>query len=369
MSPLWLYDADDKATVAGAGEWYVGGVATGETSLVYTSDTAGDVEYRESITGAGATRMAISNSITVAAAPTVPAQMSAPTVTSTGTDSISVDLAAAPGDGGSAITSYDLRWQEGAGVWTTVTGKNDPETISGLTADTLYNVQTRAVNAVDPDPDNWSTSGSATTDAAAPANGFFENWTGAGYNLGTEVAALSNWAARADLTTGGATASLFDNGGTTMLRADTANSGMRGFEYAGVAAIGNNRRMTVDLARVGDVVFSNFALVMHLHFVDGADRISLLVGSDGMLSFRGAGTGTQNWDRTPGQTNGTLTNTSTLSIESNSSNEIIVKMDGVQEGPIRTMATPPVSWSVPMLQVGNQTTNTIIQSINLETLP
>ncbi len=97
---------------------------------------------------------------------TAPAQMSAPTVTALSSTSISVDRAAAPADGGSAITSYDLRWSvDGAGSWTTVTGITDPQTVSSLVARTAYEAQTRAVNAIG--AGDWSTSGTVTTPAPA----------------------------------------------------------------------------------------------------------------------------------------------------------------------------------------------------------
>ncbi|MDK3072781.1 fibronectin type III domain-containing protein [Sedimentitalea sp. JM2-8] len=121
--------------------------------------------------------------ITLSAAATVPATMSAPTVTQTGSTSISVDLAAAPDDGGSSITSYDLRWQPDGGPWTEVTGISDPEAISGLTASTLYNVQTRAVNAVGQGA--WSASGSDTTAAGGVTySDDFTSDTSASYTSG-----------------------------------------------------------------------------------------------------------------------------------------------------------------------------------------
>jgi hypothetical protein len=187
VSGLWLYDGDDTLTVAG--EWYLDDVATGETGATYTSDTAGAVEWRDSATGAGVARTAISNEITVAAAATVPAQMSAPAVTATGSDSISVDRAAAPSDGGSTITSYDLRWQEDGGSWVIVTGISDPETVSSLAASTLHNVQTRAVNAVG--AGTWSASGSATTDAGSTAV-FTEPFS---YADGVRVRDQADWTA------------------------------------------------------------------------------------------------------------------------------------------------------------------------------
>lgn len=177
VSGLWLYDEDDTGTWALTGEWYLDDTGTGQTGATYTSTAPGAVEWRGAATGAGAARTAISNEITVAAAATAPAQMAAPTVTSTGETSISVDLAAAPANGGSPITSYDLRWQASGGGWTTVTGVSDPDTVSALTAGTLYNVQTRAVNAVGNGA--WSASGSATTDAAPvvdPATALINLW-------------------------------------------------------------------------------------------------------------------------------------------------------------------------------------------------
>lgn len=95
----------------------------------------------------------------------VPDQMSAPTGTAASSTSISWDRAAAPAANNSAITSYDLRYSTDESTWTTVTGITDPQTVSSLTAETLYYAQTRAVNGVGAGA--WSTSGTATTDAAA----------------------------------------------------------------------------------------------------------------------------------------------------------------------------------------------------------
>jgi hypothetical protein len=91
----------------------------------------------------------------------VPAAMSAPGVTATAVGQITVDRAAAPDDGGATISSYDLRWQENGGGWTTATGITDPDTVDGLSDGVLHNVQTRAVNSEGAGA--WSPSGSATT--------------------------------------------------------------------------------------------------------------------------------------------------------------------------------------------------------------
>ncbi|MEM8547171.1 MAG: fibronectin type III domain-containing protein [Pseudomonadota bacterium] len=106
---------------------------------------------------------AISTAVTVSVAATVPAQMAAPALTVDSAVQISVDRAAAPDDGGSAITSYDLRYSTDETNWTVETGISDPEAITGLIAATLYFVQTRAVNIVG--AGQWSPSASDTTEA------------------------------------------------------------------------------------------------------------------------------------------------------------------------------------------------------------
>ncbi|MDK3074833.1 fibronectin type III domain-containing protein [Sedimentitalea sp. JM2-8] len=116
-------------------------------------------------------------------AQSIPSAMSAPIVTTSGETSISVDRAAAPDDGGSAITSYDLRWQPNGGAWTTISGIGDPQSIGGLVRSTLHHVQTRAVNAVGQGA--WSASGFAiTADAASPSGEWRDDFatdTTAGY--------------------------------------------------------------------------------------------------------------------------------------------------------------------------------------------
>lgn len=101
--------------------------------------------------------------------------MNAPIVTTSGETSISVDRADAPDDGGSAITSYDLRWQPDGGAWTTVSGIGDPQSIGGPVPSTLHHVQTRAVNAVGQGA--WSASGYAVTaDVALPTGGWSDDF-------------------------------------------------------------------------------------------------------------------------------------------------------------------------------------------------
>lgn len=169
-------EAFDVTTDTGGGAGTVS-ISGAVLTIEPTADLANNIEYAIRIdataidTTDGVSFAGIADDTTVSfttvAAATVPGTMSAPTVTATSDTEISVDRAAAPSDGGSAILSYDLRWEvDGSGSWTTVTGITDPQTVTGLTASTLYNVQTRAVNAVGPCP-TWSASGSATTNAAS----------------------------------------------------------------------------------------------------------------------------------------------------------------------------------------------------------
>lgn len=190
---LWLDRVSDQAAVTR--QWYRGGVAiSGETGLTYTlvaGDAGTDITCRE--TGAMTTgaRVAVSNVYSVPASSTVPAQMDAPAVTADGQTEIDIDLAAAPSDGGSPITSYDLRWRPSGGSWTVISDVADLVSVTGLTASTAYEVQSRAVNAVDPDPDNWSTSGSATTDAAGGETIIFADTFD--QPDGTELHGSGNW--------------------------------------------------------------------------------------------------------------------------------------------------------------------------------
>lgn len=138
---------------------------SGATSATYDTTGQPEGDYRRGVSD-GVQGPVYTAAVTLGAAATVPGTMSAPTVTAVSDTEISVDRAAAPSDGGSAILSYELRWQPDGGSWTIVEMTTDPQTVTGLTASTLYNVQTRAVNAIGPCP-TWSASGSATTDAAS----------------------------------------------------------------------------------------------------------------------------------------------------------------------------------------------------------
>lgn len=94
---------------------------------------------------------------------TTPAAMAAPSLVVDSDTQITATFAAGPHNGGSAITSYDLRHEPVAGGgWTEIIGATTPtQAITGLTASTAYNVQTRANNAEG--NGTWSASATATT--------------------------------------------------------------------------------------------------------------------------------------------------------------------------------------------------------------
>lgn len=93
----------------------------------------------------------------------VPDQMAAPTLLADG-GTITVTLAADPAANNSPITSRDVRYSKDEATWTAVTGVTSPHDLTGLDGETLYYVQTRAVNGVG--AGGWSASATATTGAA-----------------------------------------------------------------------------------------------------------------------------------------------------------------------------------------------------------
>lgn len=91
---------------------------------------------------------------------TVPSAMAAPTIVASSTQLVAT-FTTPPSDGGSVVTSYDLRHSVAASaVWTTLTGVTSPRTITTLTNGTSYEVQVRANNAIGAGA--WSPSGTGT---------------------------------------------------------------------------------------------------------------------------------------------------------------------------------------------------------------
>ena len=98
-------------------------------------------------------------------AETAPAIPAAPTLVVNSSVSITSTWVV-PDDGGSAITSYDLRYKRTVdSTWTEVDGGLDlTETITGLNASTSYDFQVQATNDVG--DSGWSATAQATTTAA-----------------------------------------------------------------------------------------------------------------------------------------------------------------------------------------------------------
>ena len=146
-------------------------VQSGVTSPVGLTGLAAATAYQvqtRAVNAVGAGAWSAAASASTAAAATAPAQMGAPALSAITSSGMVVTLAADPANGGSAITSRDLRYSADGGVsWTVQAGVTSPVTLSGLSAATTYQVQTRAANAIGAGA--WSASTSATTAAAATA--------------------------------------------------------------------------------------------------------------------------------------------------------------------------------------------------------
>ena len=100
-------------------------------------------------------------------APEAPDAPSAPTLTA-GETWLEATWTA-PADNGSAITGYDVHYRETGGNWQNAnhTGTGTTKRITGLTADTAYEVRVRASNAEG--AGDWSPAASGRTEAAAEA--------------------------------------------------------------------------------------------------------------------------------------------------------------------------------------------------------
>ena len=125
-----------------------------------------------------------------------PGRPDAPTVTVSTLNSLSLRWTA-PTTSGSAISDYDVQYRAAGGSFTDWphTGTGTTTTITGLTANTRYEIQVRARNAQG--VSNWSPSATGTTTAnqspvfsegTSTTRSIAEN-TGAGQNIGNPVSA------------------------------------------------------------------------------------------------------------------------------------------------------------------------------------
>ena len=103
-----------------------------------------------------------------------PGRPDAPTVTASTLNSLSLHWSA-PTNTGSAINDYDVQYREASGSFTDWphTGTGTTTTITGLTANTRYEIQVRARNAQG--VSNWSPSGSGTTSSTGGSGGSGNN--------------------------------------------------------------------------------------------------------------------------------------------------------------------------------------------------
>ena len=177
IEATWTAPADNDSAITGydvhyretGGNWTDAnhsGTATTMRITGLTADTAYQVRVRASnAEGEGDWSPAASARTDAAAeAPDAPA---APSLT-VGETWIEASWTA-PADNGSAITDYDVHYRETGGNWQDAnhTGTGTTKRITGLTADTAYQVRVRASNAEG--TGDWSAAASARTEAAAEA--------------------------------------------------------------------------------------------------------------------------------------------------------------------------------------------------------
>ncbi|MDE0660390.1 MAG: sulfatase-like hydrolase/transferase [Gammaproteobacteria bacterium] len=122
----------------------------------------------------GATSIPVTVTVTDVGEP--PVAPSAPTVSAASSTSLSVSWSAPANAGRPAVTDYDLRYGSGDGVYSDWAheGAATAATITGLSADTAYQVQVLARNA--DGASGWSATGEGRTNAAqATLTAWFEN--------------------------------------------------------------------------------------------------------------------------------------------------------------------------------------------------
>ncbi|MDE0193510.1 MAG: fibronectin type III domain-containing protein, partial [Gammaproteobacteria bacterium] len=174
LDASWTAPADNGAAITGyevhyretGGNWTdANHTGTGTTKRItgLTADTAYEVRVRAS-NSEGAGDWSPAASARTDAAVEEPDAPSAPTLT-VGETWLEASWTA-PGDNGAAITGYDVHYRETGGNWTDAnhTGTGTTKRITGLTADTAYEVRVRASNAEG--TGDWSPVASGRTDAA-----------------------------------------------------------------------------------------------------------------------------------------------------------------------------------------------------------
>ncbi len=139
--------------------------------------------------------------ITIRGTVSEPAAMVAPTVVADSASQLTVTKGADPDNGGVHISSYDLRHSPNAATWMIIPSVGESYSIAGLAADTVYYVQTRAVNGVGLGPWSpvavastlseagvWSITDNGDGTASATGPGFSSTMTVTDNNDGTAIA-------------------------------------------------------------------------------------------------------------------------------------------------------------------------------------
>ena len=99
----------------------------------------------------------------------VPAQPDSPTLATLSTSSIRATFTDPDDDGGSVITSRNLRYRETDTIaWTTLTGIASPRTVTGLSSGTEYEFQVQVVNSIG--ESEWSDSGINATNVVVDSS-------------------------------------------------------------------------------------------------------------------------------------------------------------------------------------------------------
>ena len=134
------------------------------------ADTDNVYEVTVRVSDGGGLTASIDVTITVTDVDEPPAAPAAPTLGAATSTSLAVNWAA-PANTGPAITDYDVQYREGSSgafIDAGYDGVGTVHTITGLTAETSYQVQVRATNAEGIGP--WSASGTITTTTPSPTN-------------------------------------------------------------------------------------------------------------------------------------------------------------------------------------------------------
>ena len=173
-SPVESYDIRYKLSLGNTYTTIDPAWSSGDGSLTYTITglTGGsmyDVQIRavNDVDNGAWSSTAMITVLTISA----PGTPDAPTVTA-GAGSLDVTWTVPSNDGGSAITAYDLRYRIEDAGWTIIQDAWEPgggslsATIDDLPPGQEYEVQVRAVNAID--DGEWSGSDSATVSATVP---------------------------------------------------------------------------------------------------------------------------------------------------------------------------------------------------------